>query len=69
MLCVDSKLIPKILSSPKRKLETKRATPKHLVGKAEANIATNKAFIGPPEQRGRGHSGLSEDISDEDLKG
>ena len=52
-----------------RKLETKRATPKHLVGKPEANVSTNKAFIGPPEARGRGHSGLSEDISDDHLKG
>ena len=50
------------------KIETKRATPKHLVGKAEASIATNKAFIGPPEVRGRGHSGLSEDITDADLR-
>ena len=26
-------------------------------------MATSKAFIGPPEVRGRGHSGLSEDIT------
>ena len=52
-----------------RKLETKRATPQHLIGKPEENISTNKAFIGPPEQRGKGHSGLSEDITDDDLKG
>ena len=52
-----------------RELQTKRATPKHLVGKPEANVATNKAFIGPPEVRGKGHSGLSEDITDDDLKG
>lgn len=52
-----------------RKLETKRATPRHLVGKPEATISVIKAFIGPPEVRGRGHSGLSEDITDLDLKG
>jgi len=51
-----------------RKLETKRATPKHLVGKPESQVSTTKIFIGPPEVRGKGHSGLSEEISDEDLE-
>jgi len=50
-----------------RKLETKRATPKHLVGQPESQVSTSKIFIGPPEARSIGHSGLSEDISDEDL--
>jgi len=50
-----------------RKLETKRAIPKHLVGKPESQISTTKIFIGPPEVRGKGHSGLSEEISDDDL--
>jgi len=50
-----------------RKLETKRATPKQLVGKPESQISSTKVFIGPPEIRSKGHSGLSEDISDEDL--
>ena len=36
---------------------------------AEAKVATSKAFIGPPEVRGRGHSGLSEDITDQALTG
>ena len=36
---------------------------------AEAEVATSKAFIGPPEVRGRGHSGLSEDITDQALTG
>ena len=52
-----------------RKLETRRMTPPHLVGKAEADVATCKAFIGPPEVRGKGHSGLSEDITDQALTG
>jgi len=50
-----------------RKLETKRATPKQLVGKPESSITSTKIFIGPPEIRSKGHSGLSEEISDEDL--
>jgi len=50
-----------------RKLETKRATPKHLVGKPESQVSTTKVFIGPPEVRSKGHSGLSEEITDEDL--
>eukprot|EP00090_Calanus_glacialis_P013056 TRINITY_DN21669_c0_g1_i2.p1 TRINITY_DN21669_c0_g1~~TRINITY_DN21669_c0_g1_i2.p1 ORF type:complete len:1156 (-),score=367.81 TRINITY_DN21669_c0_g1_i2:274-3741(-) len=50
-----------------RKLETKRATPKHLVGKPESQVSTTKIFIGPPEVRAKGHSGLSEEITDEDL--
>jgi len=50
-----------------RKLETKRATPKHLVGKPESQVSTTKIFIGPPEVRSKGHSGLTEEISDEDL--
>ena len=52
-----------------RKLETRRLTPPHLEGKAEAEVATCKAFIGPPEVRGKGHSGLSEDITDQALSG
>ena len=52
-----------------RELETRRAQPPHLAGKAEAEVATSKAFIGPPEVRGRGHSGLSEDITDQALTG
>ena len=32
-------------------------------------MATSKAFIGPPEVRGRGLSGLSEDITDQALTG
>merc|ERR1719192_1467686 len=63
-LCVENR--PHSLRD--RKLETKRATPRHLVGKPEATISVIKAFIGPPEVRGRGHSGLSEDITDLDLK-
>jgi len=50
-----------------RKLETKRATPKHLVGKPESQVSTSKIFIGPPEVRNKGHSGLSEEITDDDL--
>jgi len=50
-----------------RKLETKRTTPKHLVGQPESQVSTSKIFIGPPEVRNKGHSGLTEEISDEDL--
>jgi len=50
-----------------RKLDTKRATPKQLVGQPESKFSTTKILIGPPEVRGIGHSGLSEEISDEDL--
>jgi len=50
-----------------RKLDTKRQTPKHLVGQPESKVSSTKIHIGPPEIRDRGQTGLSEEISDEDL--
>lgn len=50
-------------------LETNRATPKEDLGNPEMEARSRKLFIGGPEgERTRGHSGLTEDISDTDLE-
>jgi len=51
-----------------RDITTHRATPAQLVGTLEAEVSTKRAFIGPPEVRQPGHSGLSDDITDQDLE-
>ena len=49
-------------------VSTRRPVPAQLRGNPEADVETKKAFIGPPEPRPPGHSGLSEEISDSDLE-
>jgi RNA recognition motif-containing protein len=53
-----------------RNLETRRQTPKQYVGTPEAKLQVKKIWIGAPEdEKGkRGHSGLGDNTSDEDLE-
>ena len=53
-----------------RTLETRRQTPKQYVGTPEAKLQVKKIWIGAPEdEKGkRGHSGLGDNTSDEDLE-
>merc|ERR1719300_632686 len=49
-------------------LETTRATPKEDLGNPEFEARSKKVFIGGPEgERRGGHSGLTDDITDNDL--
>lgn len=45
-------------------VETKRATPTHLVGRPEAGIVSTKVFLGPPDNSVKGQHGLGEETTD-----
>ena len=53
-----------------RQVETRRQVAKQNVGKPEAKLEVDRIWLGPPDsdKKSRGHHGLSDDHTDEDLE-